>query len=683
MRIRNVLSVLGLAAFSFVGVARADLDTLGVYGNAADGDGSSFVDNGGGAFDILAGGSDFWSNTDHGAFLYDGAATTSGSFTAVVRSVGFSGPDGLAGEWGRTGPMARADGAVANSANVFTARKSGGGVGIAFQGRSGNGTDTERNGPNGDFPDSGPFSANGTTDPVWLALSRTDDGLFLGHWAPDDGGAPGAWSVAAVRPVMPDLAGDLHVGLAHQSHSLPRRNTAHFDNWSLGAFDGSLPGTDVTLDDFKVLPAGRLPGPGPTGMNFGVMEIRDASVGNIQRAVELALNDEGTRTTGTHPILDITDPDTNGNGGPILGSDPIPYLTNTPGDDNNIVSVVHGQLMVPEAGQYTIQVRADDGFAMRFNTGAISWDEAHGGGGIDPLDPGTLVFPTGTGDTNTRGVITLPEGTVDFEFINWEGGGGAYYEVTSAKGVHPGAGSAQWLPLGDGSHLDAIPAAPRDVRLIAPANLVNGGDANNIPDTIAAIEAAILDPASPKNTQDTLTIGSGDMPNGGGDEYSTGVFGSFLVDNNNGVPDETIQLTFTLRSDDGSALHIFGESFTAVGGDGQTALTEKDGDQMLTADFFTGNTNAFGLIELTEGTYGFEAFHFEGGGGDNLNIFFATGDHLGNFSEANFYPLSTSGEAGAGIPANWGLKAVPEPSSMALAGIGLLSLLGVVRRRRK
>src|SRR5215218_4041951 len=48
-------------------------------------------------------------------------------------------------------------------------------------------------------------------------------------------------------------------------------------------------------------------------------------------------------------------------------------------------------------------------------------------------------------------------------------------------------------------------------------------------------------------------------------------------------------------------------------GDGTATLVDVNGDLSLTADYLTGNTNAFGLITLTEGTYQFESYMFEEG----------------------------------------------------------------------
>ena len=139
------------------------------------------------------------------------------------------------------------------------------------------------------------------------------------------------------------------------------------------------------------------------------------------------------------------------------------------------------------------------------------------------------------------------------------------------------------------------------------------------------------------------------MPNGGGDDYTTGVFGHFLVDDGDDVPGETIELTFTIRSDDGSALHIFGDSFTEKGGNASGTLVDIDGDVMLVGDFFTGNTDVLGLIELTEGVHSFEGYHFEGGGGDYFDIWFAAGNQLAGF---NSNVLSAEHQRRTSDPAN-------------------------------
>ena len=173
--------------------------------------------------------------------MYDPATTTAGDFSAIVRSTSYTTGDGaagnlypLAGEWGRTGLMARAT-ADANSANVATVQKSGptgglGGYGIVAQGRSYTGGSTER--VFGEMLGSGGFAAN-QGNAVWLALHRKGN-YFYSQYAPDDAGVPGAWSAPFARWVTPNLSGPLFVGLEHQAHSVPRVNQANFDHFQVG-----------------------------------------------------------------------------------------------------------------------------------------------------------------------------------------------------------------------------------------------------------------------------------------------------------------------------------------------------------------------------------------------------------------------------------------------------------------
>ena len=197
-----------------------------------------------------------------------------------------------------------------------------------------------------------------------------------------------------------------------------------------------------------LLPASPMPGPSGGAGYWGIREVRDVDPGgSIGSTVSNLLAGSGTIYDGTAPILDFTDPDTNGSGGPILGGTPMPFLSDTAGvDDDNIMVSAKGRIKVVEPGDYTLQVRSDDGFALKVN--GASFSSVSGGGQLDRFDPSTMLFAAGTGDANTRGVINLAAGEYDVEFVWWEGGGGAYYEVTSAKGAHPDSATAQWLPLG-------------------------------------------------------------------------------------------------------------------------------------------------------------------------------------------------------------------------------------------
>jgi hypothetical protein len=428
---------------------------------------------------------------------------------------------------------------------------------------------------------------------------------------------------------------------------------------------------------------GSLPGPSGDATGFGIREIKGLpGSANIIDAIQKATSGTGTFTDGKHAILDVTDPETNVNGGPVLSSPPLPYLTNTAADDNDIITIAKGRVSVPASGTYTVQVRSDDGFALRIVGGTFS--SINGGNasrGIDPLDPSTMFFYHGTGDADARGVITLAAGEYDVEFINWEGGGGAFYEVTTGTGSSP----TTWLPLGAGG---STPFLHNTVQLTAPATVVTAAEgggmtANNIAEARALIAAAEAGGTANTGTTTIARVGDGQpvgFPAGTpADEYASLIRGNLMVDDGDATPGESITLTFGLFSDDGHQFRILGQDFdlaTDFAGDGVATLVDVSGDMSLTADYFTGNTNAFGRITLLEGTYDFESLMFEGGGGADQETWWALGDKTATGFDSSFVPLSTS----VGTEANQGWALVPEPS--ALTALGAVSLLGLMRRRK-
>ena len=430
---------------------------------------------------------------------------------------------------------------------------------------------------------------------------------------------------------------------------------------------------------------GSLPGPSGDATGWGIREIKGLpGSANIIDAIQKATSGMGTFTDGKRAILDVADPNTNANGGPIISSPPLPYLTNTGADDNDIITIAKGRVRVPTTGTYTVQVRADDGFALRIP--GQTFTSINGGNasrGIDPLDPSTMFFYHGTGDTDARGVINLAAGEYDVEFINWEGGGGAFYEVTTGTGASP----TTWLPMGAGG---STPFIHNNVRLSAPATVITAAEgggltANNIAEARALIAAAQAGGTANTATTTIARVGDGQpvgFPAGTpADEFASLIRGSLLLDNGNSTPGESITLTFGLLSDDGHQFRILGQDFNLANdfsGDGVAALVDVSGDMSLTADYFTGNTNAFGRITLLEGTYDFESLMFEGGGGADQETWWAVGDKTATGFDSTFVPLSTS----IGTEANVGFQLVPEPSTYVLAVLGSLGVIGFVRRRK-
>ncbi len=108
-----------------------------------------FTNPAAGTYTITAGGTDIWGGSDNGSFIYDDSTTRAAgeNFSAIVRSVSIAGDpaEALAGEWGRTGSMARKTPDLANSANAANIRKSGSANGFTvIQGRPNDGAGTDR-----------------------------------------------------------------------------------------------------------------------------------------------------------------------------------------------------------------------------------------------------------------------------------------------------------------------------------------------------------------------------------------------------------------------------------------------------------------------------------------------------------------------------------------------------------
>ena len=184
---------------------------------------------------------------------------------------------------------------------------------------------------------------------------------------------------------------------------------------------------------------------------------------------------------------DVADLDTNPTGGPVLIDDPLPIPsddfvgpTDVGEDDNDILSVGKGTILVPETGTYTFQLRSDDGFGFRV-VGSRFKSEL-GGAQLDGAD-GSLIHPDNTGDSNSRAVIDLKAGKHDIEFAWWDRDGGAYWEITTALGDFL-TGDPEWLALGDGS----VVPGNKGLRFVKKgASLPGDFDENNV------LDAADLD----------------------------------------------------------------------------------------------------------------------------------------------------------------------------------------------
>ena len=111
-----------------------------------------------------------------------------------------------------------------------------------------------------------------------------------------------------------------------------------------------------------------------------------------------------TPVTGTSPVFNHRDPDTNGLGTIGNFNNDFPILSNTAGDDNFVV-VGKTQITVAAPGIYTFSVHSDDYFAMRITgAGGGRFISTGGDAQIDLGDNQTLFRDGGGADSNSRGV---------------------------------------------------------------------------------------------------------------------------------------------------------------------------------------------------------------------------------------------------------------------------------------
>lgn len=438
-----------------------------------------------------------------------------------------------------------------------------------------------------------------------------------------------------------------------------------------------------------VFPAERLGGPLGTPGNWSVIEYRGswtatAPASNVIRQIRDIENGDldAEVYTAEMPWLDITDPDTNGGGGPVLantlGSGMFPYPSDTAGDDDDIITVAHSRIRVAEGGDYTFRVHSDDGFALRIFGAEFS--ESAGNGTLDPISRNTMVHAANTGDSNTQAVVNLAAGEYNVEVMTWERGGGAFFELTAAKGNHlsdPNSGNPQWLAVGDPRVLpERIQGAP-PVRLVGNATVATVSEADGgatgdvefardvVLDALGDGTAMVRDDVNFMVIKDEGDICCGrpgnsvigdaflfpiNDPELGGvaadqNNFSSGFFGKLVLNDGDNIEGEELLVTFGIFSDDGSMFRVIGEDFLEANTDtnANAQIITIDGDETLAFFEPTGNSNLLGTILLTEGVeYDWEGFQYENGGDAGYEVWAALGEHLGGFND-QFRPLSSTG----------------------------------------
>jgi len=403
-----------------------------------------------------------------------------------------------------------------------------------------------------------------------------------------------------------------------------------------------------------------LPGPEGSVGTWGIRELKGGHGNDIStvQAALLAATDPETYVEGTAPVLNHSDPDTNGpnsvgnfnNDFPILSDEP--YVDEENNGDQNWVVSAKTKVNIPGPGTYTFAVHSDDGFAMRVSgPGGGRFVANYGGGTIDPGDNQTLIFDGGTGDSNTRGVYEFDAaGVYDILYLGWDGGGGGFHEVSWTAGHFAQTRDTNtWALVGNPADPSIPPFRPRYVTNppgpLGTANsfgvrtFLQATGLGNLLDASNFLATTDREPGP----GDTLTVDgqiaylSVSDPQGSGGRGAIPFPGNTPADDNDVVSvvkgrisiPTTGYHTFFMEADDGGMLRIKGTdgnpnpSFKRVTGAGWRTMSNPN---EMYFDNPTGNTDTRGIIFLQAGYYDIEFIHQELGGGFNYVVTSAAGE---------------------------------------------------------
>jgi hypothetical protein len=425
-----------------------------------------------------------------------------------------------------------------------------------------------------------------------------------------------------------------------------------------------------------------LPGPEGTVGSWGIREFKVTTATDINSAMAAAISttDASMYVDGVAPVLNHSDPDTNGPRSSGNFNNDFPILSDEPGDQYWVV-VGKTKVSIPAPGVYTFSIQSDDGFAMRISgAGGGRFISTYGPGTIDPGDNRTLMLDGGTANSDTRGVYEFDAaGEYDLMYLGWDGGGGGYHEVSWAPGQFAALRDTNtWTLVGTPSDPSLPPFRPRYVAAPAgPIGTASGfgvrtylevrtpdggtyGDLLGISDFLA--NTTRIPSTDPLTFDGTIPYLSASDP------QATGGRGEFPVPGNSPADDDhvasvvkgTIAIqtagyyTFWCESDDGFLLRIKGTngnpnpSFKRVtqgAGDGNGRFEMSNPNEMF-FDAPTGNADTRGIIYLAAGHYDIEFIHHEIGSGFNYVLRSAAGewphgtDPANGFQPVGFTPLT-------------------------------------------
>jgi hypothetical protein len=336
---------------------------------------------------------------------------------------------------------------------------------------------------------------------------------------------------------------------------------------------------------------------------------------------------------GQSPIINHADPQAPG-GGYSVAIAKTPFLTNTSGDDNDIVMRAIAKVIIPETGQYTFGIDGDDG--TRLTVAGASFTHQAGGG---TATGERVEFANDTGDAFTLGSTMLTAGEHDIELVWNERGGGAFVEVFAAPGVKTALDN-DFAPIGQREEINVAEGTlPTTVGqwTVRNVDVVGSRPLNNLADAQAAIDLDDLDPdvsfadtvmADVVNYNDPDTNGAGagrftpddffpvDLPGTDDDDFATMATVVVSIEEEN-------DYIFGFGSDDGASLTLEGADFTILSNQPQSMVTN-DG-QTIEFNANTGNSDTFATTHLMPGEYELTFLSWERGGGAWAEVYTGVG----------------------------------------------------------
>lgn len=398
---------------------------------------------------------------------------------------------------------------------------------------------------------------------------------------------------------------------------------------------------DPILPDSSELPASDMK---VDGSFVGVCVRDTGTIGDVRTGVARLTSGAGTVvvTNMGISVINACDPDT-GNGADMLFPNNNPFFAEvTSCVDSNWVALYRGKIIVPkgEGGLYTFGVHSDDGFALRIP--GRNWISVHGLGYIDygDVDLQTMAYEYGTGDSNSRGIISLPSGTHDIEFITYNGTGGQYHELYAAKGAFTNdADTTTWRLIGYKNIGNIVYAGVKsDWSVWHSENEGVGNLANAWSAVDSYVEANLNQSYWPEiNFYDPDSGSAGMLANslpfpwdtvGTNDDNKALFTLATLV-----VPaDTTIGLGF--QGDDGSRLTVSNQTWNTPLVYAINSNSKIVGDS-IEHNVGTGNSLTVGSIDLAAGEYPISVLWWEGGGGSYLDVFQQNLDIAGNMLPKN------------------------------------------------